>query len=302
MDHVNNKKDRITNNLFESIRQITTSNLSEELKGNQHKIDKNKNGKVDKEDFELLRKKKGEMKEAAFDPMKHIDKDKQTPAIKKAAKDVKPTSYADRAALMKAGGVKDDRGPRGVTQEEVEELDEVDQLNSRHQVVLNRTPAGKAREVQRNREHLKSQMKTTKDLGGLAGPKGKLPEEVDFTIIEHNAFVIELPESLTYVDYLEAARKFVNEENDAVLVAEEFFNDKNVDLVIESFMMSDIEDKVAGHRKNGHTVSMPKFSNKNGQPYAEYTVTDKESGVRRKYIHHGSVRKVENMGAPGKKD
>jgi hypothetical protein len=243
MDHVNNKKDRITNNLFESIRQITTANLSEELKGNQHKIDKNKNGKVDKEDFELLRKKKGEMKEAAFDPMKHIDKDKQTPAIKTAAKDVKRSSYADRAALMKAGGVKDDRGPRGVTQ-----------------------------------------------------------EEVDFTIIEHNAFVIELPESLTYVDYLEAARKFVNEENDAVLVAEEFFNDKNVDLVIESFMMSDIEDKVAGHRKNGHTVSMPKFSNKNGQPYAEYTVTDKESGVRRKYIHHGSVRKVENMGAPGKKD
>jgi hypothetical protein len=66
--------------------------------------------------------------------------------------------------------------------------------------------------------------------------------------------------------------------------------------------MSDIEDKVAGHRKNGHTVSMPKFSKKDGQPYAEYTVTDKESGVRRKYIHHGSVRKVENMGAPGKKD
>ena len=47
----------------------------------------------------------------AFDPLKHIAKDKQTPDIKKAAKDVKRGSYTDRAALMKAGGVKDDRGP-----------------------------------------------------------------------------------------------------------------------------------------------------------------------------------------------
>jgi hypothetical protein len=65
-----------------------------------------------------------DLDEASFDPMKHIDKKNQTPAIKKAAKDVKPTSYGDRAALMKAGGVKDDRGPRGVTQEEVEQVDE----------------------------------------------------------------------------------------------------------------------------------------------------------------------------------
>lgn len=64
-----------------------------------------------------------ELDEAKFDPLKHIDKKNQTPAIKAAAKLVKPTSYADRAALNKAGGVKDDRGPRGVTQEEVE-LDE----------------------------------------------------------------------------------------------------------------------------------------------------------------------------------
>jgi hypothetical protein len=55
-----------------------------------------------------------------FDPLKHIDKDKQTLDIKKAAKDVKQGSYAYRAALMKAGGVKDDRGPRGVTMAEGE--------------------------------------------------------------------------------------------------------------------------------------------------------------------------------------
>ena len=62
-----------------------------------------------------------DLDEASFDPLKHVKN--PSPAVKAAAKDVKRGSYADRAALMKAGGVKDDRGPRGVTQEEVE-LDE----------------------------------------------------------------------------------------------------------------------------------------------------------------------------------
>ena len=64
-----------------------------------------------------------ELDEAKFNPLKHIEKKNQTPAIVAAAKLVKPTSYGDRAAINKAGGVKDDRGPRGVTQEEAE-LDE----------------------------------------------------------------------------------------------------------------------------------------------------------------------------------
>ena len=63
-----------------------------------------------------------ELDEASFDPLKHVKN--PSPAVKTAAKDVKRGSYADRAALMKAGGVKDDRGPRGVTQEEAEQQDE----------------------------------------------------------------------------------------------------------------------------------------------------------------------------------
>lgn len=65
---------------------------------------------------------KEELDEASFDPLKHVKN--PSPAVKTAAKDVKRGSYADRAALMKAGGVKDDRGPRGVTQEEAEQQDE----------------------------------------------------------------------------------------------------------------------------------------------------------------------------------
>jgi hypothetical protein len=71
----------------------------------------------------------GDLVGEEFDPLKHVDKDKQTPDIKKAAKDVKRSSYADRAALMKAGGVKDDRGPRGVTMAEGQnDLDAIKRL------------------------------------------------------------------------------------------------------------------------------------------------------------------------------
>jgi len=59
------------------------------------------------------------------------------------------------------------------------ELDEGDELAMRHKFVFNKTAAGKAREVARNREELKSQMKRTKEMGGITGPRGKLPEEVE---------------------------------------------------------------------------------------------------------------------------
>jgi len=115
---------------------------TEALKGGQAKLDANKNGKLDGDDFKKLRAKKTTeaaakcnhtakgkscpvhgMKECGgmyegdkFDPLKHVEKKFQTPPLKKAAKDVDRKNYGDRAAIMKAGGVKDTRGPRGVTQ------------------------------------------------------------------------------------------------------------------------------------------------------------------------------------------
>jgi hypothetical protein len=65
--------------------------------------------------------------------------------------------------------------------EEEVELDEADELRLRsgNMPTFNKTAAGKAREQKRNREDLKQQMKDTRNRGGLTGPKGKLPEEVE---------------------------------------------------------------------------------------------------------------------------
>jgi hypothetical protein len=49
--------------------------VTEKLYGKQHRIDKNKNGRIDREDFKLLRKKK-EMKERLYGNQHRIDKNK----------------------------------------------------------------------------------------------------------------------------------------------------------------------------------------------------------------------------------
>lgn len=56
----------------------------------------------------------------------------------------------------------------------------------------NKTAAGKKRETDRETERLKDKMKFTKGQGGIAGPKGKLPEEFDledFTVEEIEEFM-----------------------------------------------------------------------------------------------------------------
>lgn len=234
---------QISQSLQDAIKKITS--VSEALVGNQHRIDKNKNGKIDAHDFKLLKgQKAAPMKEAeqtdeamshqAATTMKHIPN--ASPALKKAAKDIKPgiAGYQDRVAMLKAGGVK----------EEVE-------------------------------------------------------EQVDETIVKHDDFTVEIKESYTFADYLTAAKQLVGEE-DAVTYANEAFKTQDLTIfIMEEMSRGDIEDNINAHRKAGHTVTMPKYSTKDGKPHAEYTVTDKDEGTRRKYIHHGNVRKVENMGAKG---
>lgn len=123
----------------------------------------------------------------------------------------------------------------------------------------------------------------------------EVEEDYDQLIEEKNAFEIELPEELTFADYLKAAQQFTESYEDAVVVADSFFNQNDESLVIEAFMRSDIEDRVKMHQKAGNEVSLPKYSTKDGKPHAEYVVTDKDSGKKTKYIHHGTMRRVERM-------
>lgn len=102
----------------------------EELKGNQHKIDANKNGKVDAHDFKLLRGKKKVEEEA--EELDELSKATLASYAGKAAKDFakrKPKmGYDGQLKKMQNRSVGVGRALDKVYKEEVEELDESDGL------------------------------------------------------------------------------------------------------------------------------------------------------------------------------
>ena len=86
------------------------SSLTELTDKQKKHIDKNKNGKIDAHDFKLLQKEEDQTEEThqSKTTMKHIPN--ASPALKKAAKDIKPgvAGYRDRIDMLKAGGVKEE--------------------------------------------------------------------------------------------------------------------------------------------------------------------------------------------------
>jgi hypothetical protein len=274
----NNKFARMDSiaNLIKTILEADTKAKMEELKGKQHKIDKNKNNKIDAHDFAILRGQKKvkeeseQVAEASAPPVfqssyglnRNKDAAKKTTTVSgkrvkgkgydnpenerkgvegnvpvtslmpghderaakflarqakgklvkgkaqsatqkeeieleegSASKENQKTPYRDINSPESRGAAsaqrkkmasadKADKGKKLLDKikqrnEEVEPIDESDELNARRQIVLNKTKAGKEREIARNRDELKFKMKATKRMGGLTGPKGKLPEEVE---------------------------------------------------------------------------------------------------------------------------
>ena len=172
--------DKITQSVSEAVKKVLAT---EKLHPNQQKLDVHEpeKDKLTKKDFEMLRSNK-KPKNEAFDPLKHVKN--PSPAVKTAAKDVKRGSYADRAALMKAGGVKDDRGPRGVTQEEVEQIDELSTKTLAKAAGAASDPDsdysyGKSHDPQKFADHAKKtkDAKSAAAVQGAADAKGHYPRD-----------------------------------------------------------------------------------------------------------------------------
>lgn len=143
----------------------------------------------------------------------------------------------------------------------------------------------------KNMEEMSSKEKMKR---GLYNKEEVEAEQYAEIVEKFDDFEVEVKESYTFAEYVEAAKKLVAEE-EVIAAADKAYRSKDIDFVVEAFTQADIESKVDAHRKAGNKVSMPTFGKKAGQPYAEYTVTDKE-GQKRKYIHHGKTRKVETLG------
>ena len=130
---------------LKSVAEAAAKIMGEQLKGNQHKIDANKNGKVDAHDFKLLRAKKGVKEE-----VEQLDEVGDTPAGRKALGSYVTKAIADKTkdrtkGLRKATSrmYKDDY--YGKKNEEVEATEQ-EQLNEAFPTVADakkRMDAGK---------------------------------------------------------------------------------------------------------------------------------------------------------------
>ena len=240
----------------------------------------------------------------AITTMKHISK--PTAGEMKAAKDMKPgvAGYRDRIAMLKSAEA---RG--ALKKEEAEQVDEMEVANKyalkgpqKSEVPAYMRKAKGATPLKLADLKRKDTMSDLENLRKMeevdTAPVSEILEQVD-------AFTIELPEELSYEDYLRSAMfaegvSSLSELEDDFLPSflqyvQEKFESGDEDFVISELTYSEMQDRIYMHQKQGNKVTGVERKTVNGKPYAAYVVTDK-TGMRRRYIYHGNVRRVENLG------
>lgn len=114
-DHEDEKEDKALVKKMVKKDSLKSEEVQEELKGKQHKIDKNKNGKIDAQDFKLLRKEEVEEIEEAvtrkhFQMVADLIKSHEDPAKRKELAQHHSEIFKqqnprfDHAKFMKAAG------------------------------------------------------------------------------------------------------------------------------------------------------------------------------------------------------
>ena len=287
--------------------QMTAMKRGVGKKGSNYLLSKNEEVEQTDEgamsDLDADRKERAYKTRQANTTMKHISN--PTPGEKAAAKDIKPgiEGYRDRIAMLQSAKA---RG--GLKKEEVEQESEnqVDEARFKKGQDVG-APGMNFAKIAKSAAARYGSKEAGQRVAGAVLKKVMAKEEeeqFDETIIKED-LNFEVPEQFTFQDYLTAVTSLVGselEEHQIVAVAYEAFRTQEEDIILEELTRDDLKQKMKAHMDAGHQISGEKFSMKDGKPYGEYVVTDKETGVRRKYIHHGSTRRVENMGSRTKKD
>jgi len=129
----------------------------------------------------------------------------------------------------------------------------------------------------------------------LSTEEVQFDQEADFTFVEHNTWDIQIAEEYTYEDFMKAAIAVTDGADNAIEIAEDYFNAGDITIILEEFTRSDINDKIDTHKKAGSKVTDPKYTTKDDKLHAEFTVTDKK-GMRKRHVFHGNIRRHESLG------
>jgi len=269
--------------------------VAEALTGNQHKIDANKNNKIDAHDFKLLRAKKKPVEEANDGNL---------------ANNAKPYNKVTHGDVITGRLGKDEMGGKKPVLKTVLKRSTV----SPEETVLSKEKVKEGKETKRSTgtafdpEMRKGSSPLTADQRSAFNKKkistgtvysrktpGKVKENVTQTIINHNDFVLEVTDNPTYGDYLRALQSMVGQtsedvQQEIVTIATEAFNENYTDVIIESQTKKIFESKFEDIRMSGGKVLGENYMVDSGEPYVEYTV--EKDGKAIQYVHLGTIKTV----------
>jgi hypothetical protein len=131
----------------------------------------------------------------------------------------------------------------------------------------------------------------------ISKPKGrgrkpggsKLNKMKEETIVKHEDFIITVTDNPTFQDFFNAAKSYVDNEDDAVVVAEAFYKDEDNSIIIESEVKYLYNNVFEDHKKDGYLVEDIDVVIREEEVLLKYSAIKEDSGVKYNYIHHGIV-------------
>ena len=131
----------------------------------------------------------------------------------------------------------------------------------------------------------------------ISKPKGrgrkaggsKLNKMKEETIVKHDDFMITVTDNPTFQDFFNAAKTYVEDKDDAVVVAEAFYKDEDNSIIIESEVKYLYNNVFEDHKKDGYLVEDIDVVIREEEVLLKYSAIKEDSGVKYNYIHHGIV-------------
>jgi len=249
--------------------------VDEALVGNQHKIDANKNNKIDAHDFQLLRGKKKPVEEGNDGNL---------------ANNAKPYNKVTHGDVISGRLGKDEMGGKKKVKEAATPK------RSAGSVFDKDVAAQYMKSAPGEKAGFTSKKISTGTVYNKKLEKEKpIKEGLTQTVINYNDFTLEVTDNPTYGDYLTALQSMINTKNEdyqqnIVTIAEQAFNEKVESIIVEAKTRATFKAKLTELRsQKGVKVLDEEYGVDADQAYVEYTV--EKDGALTQYVHIGTVEK-----------
>jgi hypothetical protein len=127
---------------------------------------------------------------------------------------------------------------------------------------------------------------TAADATKIGRGRKKMKEE---TIVKHDDFMITVTDNPTFQDFFNAAKSYVDNADDAVVVAEAFYKDENNSIIIESEVKYLYNNVFEEYKNEGYLVEDINVVIDESEVLLKYSIFKEDSEVKYNYIHRGIV-------------